>query len=631
MPFHRLLCVAFALSLAAGCSGGQTVANGQIAASLADLAVCETQLTPYDLTGRTADGLDCLNDWLALTNGATAAPGHRLRADTLLDLWVLAALATDLGWEDAQLLRSHIEAALDPLSPDSDLANALTQVVDSDLLAAGANDDEKRTARELVAFDLATAEAASTFGQWQEARSSGSRLRLILAYLVYREGADWLAPADAVGREEHRVDAFFRRFSWLCGATPDAAPEVLAGHCGYWCTTEAPETDPDQAYQQLDGMGFFPTRLDPGYELVAACGPDYFGLPETSPGSVVLLNESNFLDLVFLGFLADLMGELEDDLMQGDPLIIYASDVLALLAEGFLSGSVSQDLTPAVSHRDMRLQLPILLGESAGPAEPALRQVVIQGASLRVANRPSLHLGRDELGGFKLEYVRPDYHYPGRVVTSFSHLNRLDAELVVDGRLPVLEQVLGELETTLAGEPAPCGHPEGPVQLLIDGSIQVDSLIPTLASLVECGYPSVQLMASHAEDGLNRLPVTVAAGAPVGPHHEITVQRRHFRLRVAQQEGDGVRFGRGDLAPIRQLRSALQEAITANPTAPVVLRAEDGRMDYGMLVNLIAGLAWQQPDDGGEDDLSLLETPLVRDFGQPLPLAPQGLFWVLAD
>ena len=660
---HRLMAVAaFALL---GCPGTTPVDDRVSVGPRGDLESCQREIEPYDVNGRTLAGLYCLDEWIDDVNEPLLFTGLRLRAETLQNLWVFSQVAAGLDDRSSQatvaLLAEYFD--LDDDWARGELVESLSSAIGADLRAAQAEQAEIQIAEEVVRFDLAADEAAWQFGQWSSATYSGARLRLLLAALFFRHSGEWLHLFDG------QPDAFYGRFAWLCDAERTSAREELAGRCGYWCGAlpeelpfpealerEVHELTGDETLSSIDDedtgsdetaptdpadLRWWPTSGDLGYELVEVCGAGYFGLP--ADGGIVLLDESNFVDLVYLGYLGELLSGIETDLIRGEALTVMASEVIAHFVSTFLGGVVRQDLTPAAYQYDPRLELPAFI--SAGPHRSSIqvRIVALLSTGVHLATRPSLQLSRSDEGGFAISYAEEDVnlHYPGEAVVPFSRLNRVEAAVIEDGRLLGLESRIREYESTLArlgwrspieGGDSSCDvEPGSSVSVFADGSTRVDVFLATLASLTWCGYDDVSLHVLHPDGGVATLPVEVRLGGVDGPHHGVTAHGRSLELTRwsdADEEAEGaISLARRSDASLVNAYRHLHEWSSADLTVPVVVSVTDMELDWGVLANTLMALSFERslPEDV-DRDLTLLSAPILDDGnGGPAPLFSAGL------
>ena len=664
------LSAAIALLSILGCPGPTPVEDRISEGPLSGLDACQRAIEPYDVSGRTYEGLSCLDDWIEDASEPLLSSGLRLRAETLLDLWVFSQVSAGLDDSNStaatQLLAEYLNIDDDWAYPD--LIDSLVSSIEIDLEVSMAEEEEIEIAREIARFDLTADGAAWQFGRWSRAVYSGPRLRLILAALFFKHGQQWLQPGDT------HADEFFNRFAWLCDAEAESAREDLAGRCGYWCGAlpeEAPLPDSvEREAHELRGeetpvadegtdetptidpteLRWWPTPGDVGYELVQICGADYFGLP--NQGAIVLLDESNFVDLVYLGFLGELLSGIEADLIRGEPLTVMSSEVIAHFVAAFQGGAVTQNLTPAAYQYDPRLELPSY--PSTGPHRfPGhLRVVTLLSSGIHLATRPHIQLRRRDEGGFEIAYAEAEsnLHYPGEPIVPFSRLNRLETGVIEDGRLLGLESGIREFEEVLArngwrsptaGEGSPCGVEAGAaVSVLADGSTRLDAFLATISSLAWCEYEDISLQVLHPDGGLAVLPVEVHYGDIEGPHHVLTVQSRRLEVRQwtaeegaaeegAAEEQAAVTFSveRASAAPLTTTYHHILELVAADETIPLVVRAEASQSDYGILANTLIALSFERhlPDEV-DGDAVLLSAPIVDDgAGAPAELIPAGL------
>lgn len=651
------LVLACSIAITTACSGTTVVIPD---GSLQTLESCQQLIQPYDLWGATEEGLECLDHWLNEAEYPYAIAGKEVRSNALLDLWVYSRLTVDSEAQQraVELVNGSVEASG---------AESLEELLRADLSEAEVEREELNIALELLQFDFEAPSAAWDFGQWNGATFSGPRLRLILASLLARHASEWLTP----GLQANPTS--LDRFGWLCGAERGVPLTHIAGRCGYWCDTvpeaqpvgpsierEAHELVEDDTPVDVDDdsdpssepyfpdedeseSAWRPTVGDVGYELVSMCGGDYFRLPST--GDLVLLNEANFVRLVYLDFVGQLLSDIEGDLITGKPLTVLSSDLLASYSMTFLDGAAAQELTPAALVHDVRLELPILIGpltdRQSNLRGPQLRIVSVLSSGVHVGVRPHLQLTRSEAGGYELDYPEGRFglHYPGEEVVPFPRLNRLDEGVIEDGRLPALETRLGELEDHLGAlgwEPSRdaigCQVAEGTgVSILVDGSAPFSVVTAVLASLTHCGYDPI-LHGLTAEQVLTAVPGSLDQDLASGPHHTLTLRSRNFSLERsgAAEEEEPFLLPRTDYAPISRIASRLSEWVAEDPTSPLVLVVEDSS-DFGTVANLLGGLGYRRVMATEiERDAEFLGLDFEYDgAGSPQPLLPSGVVILL--
>jgi len=653
------LVLACSIAVTTACSGTNVVVSD---GSLQSLESCQQLILPYDLWGATEDGLECLGDWLEEAEYPYSVAGKEVRSNALLDLWVFSQLTTDdQGRQRAIELVDGTVAASG--------AESFDELIRSDLAEAEVERDELATALELLEFDIQAASAAWDFGQWNGATHSGPRLRLILASLLARHAPEWLVPGVQAN------PASLDRFGWLCGAERGVPLAHIAGRCGYWCdsVSEAEPTAPPierEAHELVEDdtpvevdlepdpsdpapvvedddreSAWRPTIGDVGYELVSMCGSDYFRLPST--GDLVLLNEANFVRLVYLDFVGQLLSDIEGDLIMGEPLTVLSSDLLADYSVTFLDGAAAQELTPAALVFDVRLELPRLLGALAERRldlrGPELRIVSVLSSGVHVGVRPHLQLARSEAGGYELDYPEGRFglHYPGEEVVPFPRLNRLDEGVIEDGRLPALETRLSELEDHLGALGWATGRDTGAcrvepgttVSVLVDGSTPFGIVKAVLASLLHCGYEPT-LHGLTDEQILTDVPGSLAQESISEPHHTLTLRSRNYSLEQsgAAEDEDPFLLPRSEYAPISRIASRLSEWVASDSTAPLVVVVEDST-DFGTVANVLQGLGFRRiAVDEVERDADFLRLDLEYDgTGSPRPLVPAGVVIRLAQ
>ena len=79
------LSAAIALLSILGCPGPTPVEDRISEGPLSGLDACQRAIEPYDVSGRTYEGLSCLDDWIEDASEPLLSSGLRLRAETLLD------------------------------------------------------------------------------------------------------------------------------------------------------------------------------------------------------------------------------------------------------------------------------------------------------------------------------------------------------------------------------------------------------------------------------------------------------------------------------------------------------------------------------------------------------------------
>jgi len=607
----------------------------------ANLSEVEAAIFPYDLTGPTARGLWTLEAWIDDSNAVDRPAGYTMRADVLLDLWVYAELVAGRDDEaseralamiadvlvEAELLQPLVEDVEDvedvetswlAAEPRGRLREALSQSVQADYERGGVHREVSDVADQILAFDIHAPDAAQQFGQWRETNASPARLRLLLAALLHREAPAWLLPGD-----ERSTETFYERFAWLCSGEGSDSAETLAGRCGYWCTDIEAGAPPNSEAPE----GWRPTPGDRGYELVSLCGADYFGLPDT--GGTVLLDEANFVDLVYLEFVGQLMTGIEDDLLRGDPLTVLATDLIAEYSSLFLAGAVRQGLTPAAYRHDPRLELPRQLGASQAtePDETALRVISVLADGVYVGLAPHIALERRDYGGYGLSYAEGDYHYPGMAAVRFERLNRLSTHQVVDASVPALANTLSDLEERLAAigwqperarepmEDSPCSTPSGAnASLLIDGATYASTLVPLVATLVGCGYATLRFHAHDAETGaLVTLPVNAAVELPERVHR-LDLGDSRFALTLVGDD-EAYSLGHTEQAPALALYQYIEAAHAEGRLEgelPLLIRITHGYVDWGTVVNVVSALSHRRSPDAPERDIDLLSASVAE-------------------
>lgn len=697
----RCICVLVCIGLGcAGAPGPSGPVPGLEHVDPNDLTSIIGAVVPYDLAGTTPAGLELLDAYIEVDADADSTARARLfRADSHVDLWIYWQVAQIVDpAEGAPVLpllaqRLAAEGRLDEPEEEEvsarEVSEALAEWVAEDLEAAGESGEGVGVARELVMFDATSPEASRAFQRWQDTASSGPRRRLLLAALLYRDSADWLRGGiDPPAADQ--MATVFREFSWLCGVDTAADAAELAAACGYHCARLAPPpapppTEEREAYElrgddtpiefedAVDGTGdgsvessdastdetglggpwgseepvgnetagasdWDATPGDLGYELVQACGSEYFGLPRVGP--MVLLDEANFLDLVYLSFIGELLGEIEVDLLRGEPLTVLASNLLAELADRFLSGSAPQALTRAVYGHDDRLELPRLRRATpvAGETQPGEafghlrgRVLSVRSDGVYLAVQPQLTLSRGE-GGYALTYAEAadELHYPGRMAASFHRLNDLGEELIVEGRVPQLARQLSEMEAVLVERGWVSGDAAGDspeISVLIDGSTRLPSLTALMATLVEAGYRPVAHVLGPSGEQLLELPVSFRSGVE---GHRLTLEEGRYSWRAHDAGADAEPFRPDRFAPA-PLSALYREAAAVADTDdgqrwPVVLTTTSEQVDFGMAVTVIEALLYRRPAVDGAGDRELLQAPPVTDEnGKPVPLFEAGI------
>jgi hypothetical protein len=542
--------------------------------------------------------------------------------------------------------------------------------VEADLAGAGASSSERELARGLVSWDpsgtQADAPPAALIGAADAPRS-----RLLLAGRLFhndrRHGRGALA-------HPRLMDV-----PWLCDGRPGEDIARIAERCGFWCAAlpEAPAVaataqhdlhelggddtpvevdqsplDPEE-YAALVGdadadlAAWFPTPGDVGYELVRACGAEYFGLPREG-GRVVLLNERNYLDLVYLAFAADVLASLERDLQRGEALVLLSSGLLDAWSEHYAREGLPQDLTPAALAYDDRLELPRW---RAGPDGARLvvehgrlgdRLVLLRSDAITLSVRPSLTLARRD-AQYTLAWAHADtgYHYPGLEVMRLPRLNRLADEQVSEDRIPVLTRDLEELERALAtfDDSAPAsrlranacgGSADAVVSILADGSTYFETLRPALKTILDCGYAHVELVTVEPTSG-RPVPLRVSfALEPRSDAHHLQLENGRFSLRPWSDVGETEAFtgAARDETPLLTLyRHAVSglDAGTLDPGRLLQISIADERVDAGVLATTLQVLLYRR-DGEPASDAELLAAPLVVDGrGRPQALFPAGL------
>lgn len=570
-------------------------------------------IVPYELFGRTGAGLANLRRWLETASPEARPEGLRLRADTLLDLWVVGQLAAGVDPRSEErvvaLLATDFELAAETLE---DLRAPIRERVRADLDAAHASVAERDLAAEIVAFDAHAPNAVADFARWRETRIGGPRLRLLLASALFREIEGWLHGGDDAS------PAPYRELSWLCTTEPVETPEELAGYCGYWCG----DVSDAAAGAASPPPGVVPTPRDVGYRLVELCGADYFGLPrgEGVTESVVLLEPTGFVDLVLLGFIGELLAGIEGDLAAAEPVTLLSADLVTTYTEAFLGGALRQDLTPAAYAFDPRLSLPRFPDAPAERAAPvAVRQVIILSNGVYLATSPLLSLERAAGGGYEVGYLEGAYHYPGLAVVPFTSLGRMPPEQLADGQVVALRDGLVALERQLAAlgwrpEPsgAECAGEGAELSLLVDGSTRLSALLPIVETARRCGYAPTLHALEPEQNVLSAVPVTLVDAAPEGSH-VLTLTATSYQV----VSGGDTMYERDEsaraplLALYRYLRDGLDAGTLAD--APLALRVEGTVLDYGILANLITALSYRRAIGEADSDAALFETPIERE------------------
>ncbi len=577
------------------------------------LAEIREDIVPYELFGRTGAGLANLQRWLETASPEGRPEGLRLRADTMLDMWVLGQLAAGVDARSEERVVALLATDFDlPATTLEDLRAPLRERVRADLDGARASVAERDLAAEIVAFDTHAPGAVADFARWRETRLGGPRLRLLLASALYREIGGWLAGGDAA------PPAPYRELSWLCTGEAIETPEELAGYCGYWCG----DVSDGAAGAPTPPPGVIPTPRDIGYRLVELCGTDYFGLPrgEGVTESVVLLEPTSFVDLVLLGFVGELLAAIEADLAAGEPVTTVAADLVTAYTEAFLGGALRQDLTPAAYAFDPRLSLPRFPdAPAAGEAPVGVRQVIILSNGVYLATAPLLSLERASAGGYEVSYLEGAYHYPGFAVVPFTNLGRMPADQLADGEVVALRAGLVALERELAAhgwraQPTSdeCAGEGAELSLLVDGSTRLSALLPVLTTARRCGYAPTLHALEPEQNELTAVPVTLVDAPPEGSH-VLTLSATSYQV----VSGGDTTYERDESAraPLLALYRYLRDGLDAGTLAdvPITVRVEGTVLDYGILANLVFALSYRRAIGDAESDAALFETPIERD------------------
>ncbi|MCA9563036.1 MAG: hypothetical protein KC561_06085, partial [Myxococcales bacterium] len=504
----QLVCVVCASLLVSSCSG--PTPRDPNSPDNGSLTAIRSALEPYDLQGSTRTALLDLDVWAARHEDDLEA--QKLWADTVLDLIVFERVATLINEPAGQDARTLLDELNRQRTEDGD-ERSLPQQVIARYEVARADAETVSLAQEILDFDLEGSEAIREFRRFRSATAHGSRLRLMLVSLFYQFADHWMVPVPEGDEVEQRL---LSNLSWICTDLDGSVENIqqLAAFCGYWCIDYQPpppppkgetrdseellegdaplgeggevsEPTPRPSLAELYPGPWDPTPGDIGFELLQECGANYFRLPQ-EPG-VALLNERNFVDLVLLEFVSELVSEIESDLLDDEALTVLSSPLLSTFTMRFLAAPVPQELTAGALQYDPRLRLPVRSGEGATPLEQSpLRILSVFAGGVYVSLSPRLTLRANDLGHYEVSYFEGEagFHYPGRELFPSARLNRIQGALVEDGRVPLVSQGLGELDEYLVELGWEANRGERPdVLVLIDGTAQLHSLQPLLSSV----------------------------------------------------------------------------------------------------------------------------------------------------
>ncbi|MBN1944116.1 MAG: hypothetical protein JW797_00515 [Bradymonadales bacterium] len=683
-----------AASLSGGCPGAWSSRTRLDPASPSgrELEQISGRIRPYDLEGETPEGLERLDDWIDGNRGDEVRFGLAFRADTQLDLWLFGLMAVGMDDEAAASVLEFLAERVDmpevfDRGPDDEslslVSEALKAWVLGDYQRAGVHERQLSLVEELFDVRPWDLDAPAFFRRWRDEVSSTPRLRLLLATTLACRPGPWSGDrVQALG------PTFIRDFGWLCqGGTPQDLDE-LAEACGYWCarlpsrqvaeavitgepaaewiedevesdlSASIQSSEPEAAPEAGEAIAetsrspaWDPTPMDIGYELVRACGAEYFGLPQV--GGVVLLDEAIYLDLTFLSFMGRLLGEIESERGAGEPLSVLSGDLMAELSERVLSSAVSSSLTPAAYRTDPRLELPWIKGlpQEGLPAEPYLDNpllITMHSDGIYLGVNPHLRLERGE-SGYRVSYAELEegYHFPGRRVVPFSSMNRLEPQQVEAGRIPDLANALVEARRwmertswiTAVAQPVSGGGEAGSngeclicATLLVDSSTYMDTLKPVVATLLQaqCRPLFLVLLGQGERIGVLPLPFRSAerpadlrlrvgdgrlvllrgGGGQEDPEELFQVERRHRSPYLALYRELSRRVEAGELAP----------------DLPLSIELADDQLDFGILVHLVAATAYRREVSlEVQTDAQLLEAPITMQGEEPMPLVLGGV------
>jgi hypothetical protein len=633
----------------------------------------------YDLNGATETALRGLNACIEGARDRENSARRQLRAETLLDLIVYGKVVQLVDLEVANEVDRLLVVSLpgygqEEWQPETVTAERLNLLIEEDLRVSGMPAPYINTALDLLSFDLQGEDPGGEFAGFTHARIHGERLRLLFAGVMTTHLSPWgERPAQTLSWEA------YRSISWLCtNEIPENMAE-LAVTCGYWCVSEEGpadiEEDPElrQLYEltETDALGQGETLLeeeeessrsqgrevirpglretpgDEGYELVRRCGEAYFSLPEE--GDVVLLSQQNYIDMLLLNTVGELLLDLEEDLLGGDPLIRLSATLMDNL-QGKLSDLRGPlQLTPAAFHYDPRLALPQLTRPMS--SEPwrrvTLHTPLVSALStgIYVGIVPHVMLRQDARGVYRLKYwgEAEGFHFPGQEVVRFSGLNQGDSFSVQEGFLGELAISLGSVHRWMMGDLDPEGEYEAGnadsfecssvgiegISILLDHMTQQSALQAILRTAMGCGVQSFHIYSTDSESRLLTLPIErIVHRQTRTPHHLLEVtEEDSFVLRMEGGEAATSSVSLAAPAPYCSLYRAVFEALSHVEEAaelPLMIVVNSPRFDVGMLVNAINVLSMNRSDLDCEDDTVLFsfspETPPGQLFSGGLIL-----------
>ncbi len=555
---------------------------------------------------------------------------HRLRADALLDMAVLADVLVDtdpIGAESLYLTVARHALRADDVSPDD---NAVVQAILLAMRDGGRPETDVLFARELLQAAFRADEDERWYGDEIRNSSLGPHARLMALARAMRRFGAWARRGTGGGG-----DALVRDCGFLCDAT-DAPPTVLerAAAAGYRCRVD----DDAQSYDDaIDDFAVAAPGWD-AWELLRTCGPLHVRLPAT-PGSPLLLSEANWLDALLLRNLAALRSAVQADGALQHRVTVSAAPFLSSVVARTEHLAIPQTLTANVFERDLRLDLPRAF-EETGVAEaailatpPRLRMALVRSDGVWLALRPHLQLVLDPTGSSQvLVYAEAEsgYHVPGVSALPFERPGAIAGADLTESGVPRLHDALVVLEQAV--QSMPWVSPEEreasarALSVLVDGDTYFSSLEPVVMTASAAGYAPILLHtwhAGHAE--LTALPVRVGEALPVDGLR-LTVREDGYVLQRADGTGDSVLVSRvteGSLVTLHRAALGMLEGL-ATPTLAVQI--DDGTADFGILANLVSAMAYARPLTDAMSDIALLRAVPEFAEGAPALLFPAGIF-----
>jgi hypothetical protein len=547
----------------------------------------------------------------------------RTRAESLLAMAVLADIQIDLDPITAEamyvLLASEVagEAGAEP-EPDAIILEIITGLRQGDV-----PEEDVLFGRTLLEAALHVGDGESWYSEGLLASAWASEARLLALARVMRRFGVWSRRGTGSGG-----DVMIRDCGFLCDAA-DVPPTVdeRAGAAGYGCGEREP-TEQDLAAATafaLPQPGFEP------WELLVRCGPDDILLPP-SPGSPVMLSAANWLDALLLQRVTALRTAVADDLAQARPITQAAAAWLTWVDSRFQTLAVPVQLTSNALTADIRLDLPTSV-ESEAPAawdlvvqSPRLRIVQVRSDGVFVAVRPHLRIDEQQ-GSPMLQWAEGDWHFPGRSALAFEWPGAIGGDQLVEGRVPALSDLLGDLELQLQQWPWVPGEElseDRSLSIVADGDTYFSTMEPILLTAQDLGYTRLIMHVwSRSLNSLTAHPIRFGADVDEGSIH-LRLREDGYTLRF--QGADVLTATRVTPDALLLLYRRIAELDATARSGSLLITVEDGSADWGSVMNLVAAVAYEREGtETATTDRDLLRSSSVLNDTGPVLLVAQGI------